>query len=193
MTSKRLYTVTFALATALASIAHAQTPFNQTLSMQGVQFAVSCANAGSLNMLRITPSGRLQNPQVIEQEVDGMVVGAEVADLDGNGWPEVYVYVQSAGSGSYGTVVGHAVNRGLSITPIVMPELADDPNASAGYMGRDRFAVADGRLVRRFPIYRPSDSNAAPSGGTRQLRYRLVPGEASWALQLVPGETQDLR
>jgi len=181
------------LAALAASVAYAQSPFNQTLSLQGVQFAVSCANEGSLNTLRITPSGRIQNPRVIEQEVDGTVVGAEVADLDGNGWPEIYVYVQSAGSGSYGTVVGHAVNRGLSITPIVMPDLNADPNASAGYMGRDRFAVAEGRLVRRFPIYRPTDTNAAPSGGTRQLRYRLVQGEASWMLQLVPAETQDLR
>jgi len=181
------------LAALAASVAYAQSPFNQTLSLQGMQFAVSCANEGSLNTLRITPSGRIQNPRVIEQEVDGTVVGAEVADLDGNGWPEIYVYVQSAGSGSYGTVVGHAVNRGLSITPIVMPDLNADPNASAGYMGRDRFAVAEGRLVRRFPIYRPTDTNAAPSGGTRQLRYRLVQGEASWMLQLVPAETQDLR
>lgn len=181
------------LAALAASVAYAQSPFNQTLSLQGVQFAVPCANEGSVNTLRITPSGRIQNPRVIEQEVDGTVVGAEVADLDGNGWPEIYVYVQSAGSGSYGTVVGHAVNRGLSITPIVLPDLNADPNASAGYMGRDRFAVAEGRLVRRFPIYRPTDTNAAPSGGTRQLRYRLVQGEASWMLQLVPAETQDLR
>jgi hypothetical protein len=74
-----------------------------------------------------------------------------------------------------------------------MPELSDDARASAGYMGRDRFSVAGDRLVRQFPLYRDGDSNAAPSGGTRQLHYRLMPREASWALQLVPGETKDSR
>jgi hypothetical protein len=174
------------------SQAHAQGAFNKTLTLQGVSFHVTCANEGSENTLRIAPSGALHTPRVIEQKIDGFVVGAEVADLDGNGAPEIYVFVQSAGSGSYGTVVGHAVNRGGAITPIVMPELADDTRASAGYMGRDRFSIAGDRLMRQFPVYRDGDPNAAPSGGTRQLHYRLVPREANWALQLVPGETVDI-
>ncbi len=36
--------------------------------------------------------------------------------------------------------------------------------------------------MRRFPVYREGDTNAAPSGGTRQLQYRLEPGEAGWLL-----------
>jgi hypothetical protein len=39
-------------------------------------------------------------------------------------------------------------------------------------------------LARRFPVYRPGDSNARPTGGTRQLTYRLVPGETGWILKL---------
>jgi hypothetical protein len=125
------------------SQAYAQGTFNKTLTLQGVNFHVTCANEGSQNTLRIAPSGALHVPKVIEQEIDGSVIGAEVADLDGNGTPEIYVFVQSAGSGSYGTVVGHAMNRGSSITPIVMPELTDDARASSSYMGRDRFVLTD--------------------------------------------------
>jgi len=161
----------------------AQTPFDQKLQLQGVSFHVTCANEGSQNVLRIQPSGRLKNPQLIEEKIDGTVVGAEVADLDRNGVPEIYVYVQSAGSGSYGSVVGHAVNKRRSITPIYMTPLSDDPKASAGYMGRDSFAVVEGWMVRRFPLYRPGDLNSKPSGGTRQMQYRLVNGEASWLLR----------
>jgi hypothetical protein len=29
-------------------------------------------------------------------------------------------------------------------------------------------------LMRRFPVYRPGDSNAKPTGGTKQISYRLV-------------------
>ena len=189
----RITKLALALIGLMFSQAHAQGAFNKTLMLQGVNFHVTCPNEGSQNTLRITPSGALHAPKIIEQQIDGSVVGAEVADLDANGLPEVYVFVQSAGSGSYGIVVGHAVNRGSAITPIVMPELTDDARASAGYMGRDRFSIAGNRVVRQFPVYRDGDPNAAPSGGTRQLHYRLVPREASWALQLVPGETKDSR
>jgi hypothetical protein len=49
-------------------------------------------------------------------------------------------------------------------------------------MGHDQFAVVENRLVRRFPVYRDGDTNAAPSGGVRQLQYQLQRGEAAWRL-----------
>jgi hypothetical protein len=36
--------------------------------------------------------------------------------------------------------------------------------------------------VRRFPVYREGDANAAPSGGTRQIQYKLVAGDSGWVL-----------
>jgi hypothetical protein len=51
-------------------------------------------------------------------------------------------------------------------------------------MGHDEFAVVENTLVRRFPVYKDGDSNAAPSGGVRQLQYKLKPGEANWQLKL---------
>ena len=43
--------------------------------------------------------------------------------------------------------------------------------------------VAEGCLTRRFPIYKPGDSNAKPTGGLRQICYKLKNGEASWILR----------
>jgi hypothetical protein len=51
-----------------------------------------------------------------------------------------------------------------------------------GYMGHDELVVAEQYLVRSHPVYREGDSNAAPGGGTRHLRYKLEPGEATWQL-----------
>ena len=62
--------------------------------------------------------------------------------------------------------------------------MEDAPETAAGYMGHDQFAVVENRLVRRFPVYLENDTNAAASGGTRQLQYRLEPGEAGWILRL---------
>lgn len=156
--------------------------FDRSFERQGVRFHVTSANVGSVNRLRIVPGGRLQQRDPIEQEVFGTVTGAEVADLDADGWPEIYVYVISAGSGSYGTVVGYAVNHGKSLSAITLPELMEDPTAAKGYQGHDEFRVMKNSLVRRFPVYREGDSNATPSGDKRQLHYRLTAGEAGWRL-----------
>jgi hypothetical protein len=189
----RILKLALALGAMMFSQAYAQGAFNKTLALQGVKAHVTCANEGSQNTLRIVPSGAVHNVRNIEQQIDGSVIGAEVADLDGNGTPEIYVFVQSAGSGSYGAVVGYTINTGATTSPIAIPELTDDPKASAGYMGRDRFSMTRDRLVRQFPIYREGDSNAAPSGGTRQVQYRLVRRDATWALQLVAEETNEAR
>jgi len=158
-------------------------PFDQSLELQGIGFHVQCPNEGSINTLSITPSGLKGDNVVITRETDGVVTGAEVADLDVDGSPEVYVYTQSAGSGSYGGLIAYAANQGKSLSEISLPGIEDDPEAMPGYMGHDEFAVIENNLVRRFPVYRDGDTNNAPSGGTRQIQYKLVGGESGWILR----------
>lgn len=158
--------------------------FSKSLALQGVEFNVEATNQGSINQLTITPSGLQEDNSVISSEIDGSVIDAEVADLDANGSPELYVYVQSAGSGSYGSVVAYAVNNGKSLSAITLQSLEDDAANSKGYMGHDEFSVVENTLARRFPLYNEGDTNASPSGKTRQLEYKLVPGEAGWQLKL---------
>ncbi len=157
--------------------------YNRTLELQGIRFVVSCANEGSLNILHIVPTGLEKDNSPIVREINGTVTGAEVADLNVDGSPEVYVYVTSAGSGSYGSLVAYSANRRRSLSEIYLPPIAEDKVASKGYMGHDEFAVLEGVLGRRFPVYRDTDTNATPTGGMRQLQYKLFPGEASWILK----------
>jgi hypothetical protein len=169
----------------VASPATAPLPagFDQTLSLQGIRFHVSSTNAGSLNKLRIEPMGLTGDNTVIEQEIEGTMAMAEIADLDADGSPEVYVYLTSAGSGSYGSLVAYAANKRRSLSAIYLPPLADDSKAVRGYMGHDEFRVVENTLVRRFPVYRDGDTNAHPTGGTRQVQYKLKAGEAGWVLR----------
>lgn len=159
--------------------------FDRTLTLQGITFRVRSTNAGSLNRLRIEPQGLKGKGAnaVVEKEIDGTAVDAEVADLNVDGSPEVYVYVTSAGSGSYGSLVAYAANRRKSLSEIYLPPLAEDPVASKGYMGHDEFRVVESTLVRRFPVYREGDTNAQPTGGTRQVQYKLKASEAGWILR----------
>ncbi len=131
------------------------------------------------DQLKITPRGlEIDNRQVVH-EIDGQVTQSEIGDLNLDGFPEVLVYVTAPGSGSYGSVIGYSVNNGKSMSLIYLPPISDDPELSSGYMGHDEFAIVESTLVRRFPVYLTGDSNAAPTGGTRQIQYKLVDGEAS--------------
>jgi hypothetical protein len=158
--------------------------FNRTLKLQGISFQVMCANDSSLNHLLIVPTGLKIDNSPILKEIDGVVNGAEVADLNNDGSPEIYVYVTSAGSGSYGSLVAYSANRKKSLSSIYLPPLMENHTAKKGYMGHDQFAVVGSTLVRRCPVYRPTDTNANPTGGMRQLQYQLIPSEAGWILKV---------
>jgi hypothetical protein len=161
-----------------------EVPFDRTLTLQGISFRVRSANDASINTLDIIPSGLEGDNRPISRQIDGTVTGAEVADLNVDGSPELYVYVTSAGSGSYGSLVAYSSNKRKSLSEISLPPLKENAKASQGYMGHDEFAVVESTFVQRFPIYKPGDTNAKPTGGTRQLQYKLVPGEAGWILKL---------
>ena len=159
--------------------------FDKTFTLEGITFHVQATNKGSENILIITPSGLSERNDVIKQKIDGMVTGAEIADLNNDGSPEIYIYVTSSGSGAYGTLVAYSANSKASLSEIYLPPLEQNKKASKGYMGHDDFAIVGHTLVRRFPVYRDNDPNCCPTGGKRKLEYNLVPGEVMWQLKLV--------
>jgi hypothetical protein len=163
---------------------HAARPFDRTLELQGIRFRVTSANEGSINTLHIAPCGLAIDNSPIVRTIEGTVTGAEVADLNADGSPEIYVYVASAGSGSYGSLVAYSANRRKSLSEIYLPPVTRNEGAAKGYMGHDEFAVVESFLVRRFPVYREGDTNARPTGGLRQLQYKLQAGEAGWILKI---------
>lgn len=153
--------------------------FSKTLELQGFKFDVSTTGEGSIQQLTIQPYGLKIDSSKINMETDGSVTNAEIADLNSDGYPELLIYTVSAGSGSYGNVIGYSVNEGKSMSSIYFPPIADNPKANKGYMGHDEFAVGELALTHRFKIYNEGDSNSSPTGKTRQIQYKLKDGEAS--------------
>jgi hypothetical protein len=182
------YTLKVSLAAAKTSAAPSPAPsasgapFDRKLELLGIRFHVTSANLGSLNTLRIVPAGLEIDNSPLSRTIDGTVTGAEVADLNGDGSPEIYVYVTSAGSGSFGSLVAYSANRLKSLSEIYLPPISQNAALARGYRGHDEFAVLEGVLGQRFPLYRDNDTNAGPTGGMRQVQYKLVPGEAGWLL-----------
>ena len=158
--------------------------FDSTFELLGVRFHVASATEGSVGRLMITPSGLEIDNSPMTQEIDGTVTGAEVADLNVDQSPEIYVYVRSAGADARGSVVAYGANRKKSLSQVYLPPVTDNAEAAKGYRGHDDFAVVEGTLVQRFPVQADTGANAAPTGGTRQLQYKLKQGEAGWVLKL---------
>ena len=148
--------------------------FRSTLNYDKFSFLVEVYG----NKLSIHPIGLSVDNQTVEHEIEGTVMNAEIGDLNIDGFPEVLVYIQSAGSGSYGSVIGYSVNNGKSMSRIYLPEITENQAASAGYMGHDEFAIVENTFIQRFPIYKPGDINAKPTGGMRQVQYKLKEGES---------------
>jgi hypothetical protein len=159
--------------------------FKKSLNLEGLHFLIDESGDGSLRKLKLTVKGIEGGKDIVlKEEIDGGIYRTAVADLNGDGFPEIYLFTTSAGSGSYGAVIAYGSNKNKSVTPIYMPELDLNSPAAEGYMGHDEFTVDKNRLLRSFPVYKKEDPNCCPSGGTRQLSYRLIKGEASWKLEL---------
>jgi hypothetical protein len=160
-------------------------PFDRRLALRGISFHVSCPNDGPRPTLTITPAGLQIDNTPIVREVDGPVVGAEVADLDADGSPEIYVYTRASSAPPRTTLVAFAANRRKSLSDIVLPTVDAGTMGGKGFRGGDELRLAGRRLVRRFPVYRDGDADGAPTGGAREIQYVLARGEASWVLRPV--------
>jgi hypothetical protein len=108
-----------------------------------------------------------------------MVTDARVADLNSDQYPELLIFIQSPGSGSYGKLVAFSVNNVGSMSQAYFPPVSEDPGLKKGYMGHDKFLIENNTLVLKFPIYKPGDPNSNPTGGIRRVEYKLVEGEPS--------------
>jgi hypothetical protein len=137
----------------------------------------SCSNSPSdMNNSPESNSPKDTSVKVVSATADSNLVSFE---------KKLSLYTQSAGSGSYGKVVGFSPNKGKSISLIYFPELEMGTAAAKGYQGHDEFAIVESNLLRRFKTYQSDDANATPTGKIRQLTYQLKNGEASKKFVLV--------
>lgn len=143
--------------------------YSNTFELQGISFDVKADNGN----LVVTPSGLEATNDPMEWSVDGIVTGAEVEDLNADGWPELFVFTQSLDESKKGNVVAFSVFNGKSMGMVSFPSLMDNAEASEGYVGGDEFAVVENNLVQRFTL---------ANGNTRQIQYKMVSGEAMPAL-----------
>jgi hypothetical protein len=129
-------------------------------------------NGMSLSEVKIIVKGFKQD-QIIDPGITGPVQDVELADLDRDGFDELYIFSVTAGSGSAGEVLIYDIDRSLRRLEVDSIK----GNQAEGYFGHDLFSIVKDTLVREFPVYRAGDPNSSPSGGTKKISYRLIGGK----------------
>lgn len=162
--------------TETASIADAT--FKQKFTLHGISFQVSSQG----NKLRIVPSGLKIDNSPIERDIDGTVTGVDIGDINIDRSPEIYVYIKDAKGST--SMCAYSANKKKSLSEIYLLPFTDDAKLAKGYRGHDDIAMVEGIIALRFPVYKDTDTDDKPTGGTRQLQYKLTKGEASWVLKL---------
>lgn len=157
--------------------------FNTELTYPGSNISFKINTKG--DSLIIQPSGLSVSNETLYHDITGYtVVNAEIGDLNIDSYPELFIYLTSDGSGSYGKLIGYSVNNGKSVSQVYLPDISENDEVSKGYMGHDEMAIVENTFCQRFPIYKEGDSNANPTGGIRQIQYKLVDGESSRILKI---------
>ena len=104
-----------------------------------------------------------------------------LGDLDANGFDEIYIVTVSAGTGSYGNVIGLASNSDKSLSMIYLPPIEEKDlkkgGSFEGYEGHDEFEIVENSLSRRFPI-------KAAHATMRSINYKMKAGEAGFVLYI---------
>lgn len=107
----------------------------------------------------------------LKLDVDCQADSAQLADLNGDGTPELVVF-----SKRIGAKVPEALDvywlDGKSLRHSAAPSLENE----SGYRGGDSFHLQGRLLVRTVPMYMDGDAPGKPTGGTRVLKYDFKDG-----------------
>lgn len=152
--------------------------YDKKQALQGITFQVLSPNRNTGNSVTVTPKGLENDNTPITLDVPGIITGSEVADINVDGSPELYVYVFN-GSGT--TLLAWSANKKKSLSQITVAELGDH---AKGYRGGDEYSVVEGIIGRRFPLYPDDQPESKATGKTRQLQYKLHAGESGWLLKV---------
>lgn len=158
----------------------------------GVVFVVeeTHPNGASMSNIRITSRGMKEVETDLAYTDTDPIKDIFLADINNDGFEELYIITEVAGSGGYAAIIGIASNNDKSTSTITVPELTEEDMKAGklfeGYQGHDKIFIENKQLVREFPVYKDGDNNAKPSGGSRKVTYTLTKGEASWTLNVVP-------
>jgi len=145
--------------------------FSKKLATENLHISIKTKDFEGGKMINLIISQRDGGNISKKIKIDGEIIDAFTADLNGDGKDEVYIFNQGEGSGSYGNLYGYqAETSGLdSISMGDLPAQYRDK-----YMGHDSFAIDGKQLLRFIPLYNEIDPTCCPTGGKATIKYKLA-------------------
>lgn len=147
--------------------------FQDNLSMQDISFDINGREINGTTELTITPSGLEITNEPMTHTIEGKITGAEIEDLNADGSPELFIYIEKP-ENKKADLIAYSVNNKKSMSQVNFPDISQNSEAAEGYNGQDELRVVENRISRRFPIF----ENGEKTGKTRQITYTLEEGEA---------------
>ena len=137
----------------------------------------------SLSNIRISGKNFEHNPTIVLNETDPLE-STVLADLNEDGFSEIYLITRSIGSGSYAKLYGFASYKDKSFGEIYIQDIQKlEKEVVNGYRGHDSIYLINNKMYRSFPSYNLTDKNAQSNGAKIDLSFQLVAGEAGYLLK----------
>ena len=155
--------------------------FTRTFTHERQSYTVEVSSGLSHSSITITPKGLTLSNKPVTGQREGLFSGAEMADIDADGQPEIYVFLKSTATDDHASAFVVTTDQGRRLVEVPVPDLAADAKNSTGYRGSDEFAIVETVLARRFPLH---DAGGEPTGTMRQMQYKLVKGATGPELKL---------
>ncbi len=163
--------------------------FYTTSSGKKIQVAETNPIGESLSTITVTTIGfATDTPIVIETN---KLSNFWYADLNKDTHEELIITTTSQGSGGFGEVIIFTTASSSRLLPVTVPAITEKDtekgNLFEGYMGRDSFALVNGRLVQEFPTYNKTDVMSDPTGPRRSVIYTLSEKNGSYSITFLAG------
>ena len=157
------------------------TKIDTTMKIGKVGYHVTVRNRSLTdNSIAVRPIGMESEVQPFNYPLKGRVMSTQVDDLNGDGYPDLILFIYTDSNAVHGTVVCILSEANKSLVPCYLADISYDPKVNKGYKGYDKFSLLEGTLLQRFPIYEPNDANDKPTGGSRTIMYRVAKAEGGW-------------
>ena len=164
---------------AISTGSFAQAPrVDTTLKAGKSGYRLICNNkSADKNEMMVKPIGFENTAHPLGYYVKGRVIRADIDDLNNDGYPDMLVYLTSGDHGEFGSVYAFMSVQNKSVMPAMLPDVMLDGKLKDGYKGGDEFQLLEGRLLRKFPLYKADDEKDKPTGGKRVIQYQITGSE----------------
>jgi len=150
--------------------------YDSTMKIGKTGYRVLCLNrAVDKNILSIRPIGFKPEAREVSFELKARVTGAEIDDLNMDGFPDMVIYILDKDNRP--SILSVSSKNNESFQPIFFPDITNDMVLSKGYRGKDEFKLVEGILFRKFPVFDSDTAIKTPTNKVRQIMYRVVDGE----------------